>query len=564
MRRTAVLVLLALAAAVGLVAVGRGVLARDRAALRATYAADRLHAVEEAAGALSHDVEEIDEDLELAATLMSQTSQPEVRERELHAIATIERPYLAAELRDVHGATLARVVAADAPPGVLAHADPALDDTIRQAAERPGTFRTSRPLGDAAEDLAWYRVFARASPRNDGLVVALVVDMRPLLARLRLLEDPSSALLVVGAHGLPAPASNPALAARVRTLDAAASPGLARVMGFVQTSATGTAVLSAGEARALGLPDAPAVAVTSPVLIEDGEAWGVALVSSTAALSDQERTLVRRMLAGAGTALALLVALSIYFVRNTRRAAALEERVRQADRLAHAEKLATAGQLAAGIAHELGTPLNVIRARAELAIDRLRDHPEARGQRIVLEQVDHVSRLIAQLLDYVRTTPTAVSAVGAAGALAAVVELLGPEADRRKVGLRSEVIGAPPPLRADPGQLQQVLVNLVMNALDACAPGGAVVVRARAGAGGAVALEVEDDGAGLEPGQRAQVFDPFYTTKKRGQGTGLGLWVVAQLVRAHGGEIDLDSTPGAGTLVRITWPSDRPLSPAAS
>jgi len=689
MLRPSLLVLLAAVVIVGLVALGQRVLARDRAALRAAYASERLRAVEEAAAALARDVEEIDEDLELAATLLSQTNQPEVRERELHAIATIKRPYLAAELRDVHGATLARVVAADARPDVLALASVALDETIAGAYEHPGTFRTSRPLGDAAADLAWYRVFARSSPRNDGLVVALVVDVRPLLASLRLLENPSSALLVIGAHGLPAPTSNPALAARVRALDGAVSPGVVRLMGFVRTRAIGTIVLDSREARGLGLPDAPAVAVTSPVLIEDGEAWALALVSSTAVLSGQERTLVRRMLAGGGSALALVVVLSLYFVRNGRRAAALNERLRHADRLAHltekaekildhipigvlaltdgvrisainrwlserlgrdvvgaslaaafpsvapariaelermvtaaiaasapssahrvelplwgepvrvnlhavplarhfgdvhallviedleplrrieervlhAEKMVTAGQLAAGIAHELGTPLNVIRARAELAIDRLRDHPEARGQRIVLEQVDQVSRLISQLLDYVRTTPTAMRAVAPAGAVAAVVELLGVEAEQRKVGLTGAVDDDLPPLRADPGQLQQVLVNLVMNALDASAAGGAVVVRARRAASGAVVLEVQDDGSGIEPDSRAQVFDPFYTTKKRGQGTGLGLWVVAQLVRAHAGEIDLDSTPGAGTLVRLTWPSDPPRPAVAS
>lgn len=577
MLRPLALIVLAVAAAVVLLVGGARVLARDRAALRAGYAEDRLRAVEQAAATLARDVEEIGEDLELAATLLSQTSQLDVRERELHAIATIEKPYLAAELRDVHGSTLARVVAPDAPNDVLARAAAGLEETIRQTYAHPGRFQTSRPLGEPTEDASWYRVFARSSPRNDGLVVALVVDMRPLLARLQLLEGTSSSLLVIGAHGQPAPASNPALAARVRALDPAASPGLARLMAFVRAKQTGSIVLTAREVRGLALPDAPAVAVTSPVLIEDGEAWALALVSSTAALSGQERTLLRRLLVGAGTALTILVALSIYFVRNGRRAAALNERLRQADRIAslrrveervlHAEKMVTAGQLAAGIAHELGTPLNVIRARAELAIDRLGEHPEVRGQRIVLDQVDHVSRLIAQLLDYVRPAPQAVRAVPIAPALAGAVELLAVEAEQRGVSLACEVAGEPPPVRADPGQLQQVLVNLIMNALDACARGGAVVVRAAPGAGATVTIEVQDDGTGIDPAVRAQIFDPFYTTKKRGQGTGLGLWVVSQLVRAHDGEIDLDSTPGAGTLVRITWPSaDRrtPGSPVAS
>lgn len=239
----------------------------------------------------------------------------------------------------------------------------------------------------------------------------------------------------------------------------------------------------------------------------------------------------------------------------------LQARVAAAENdLLQAEKVALLGQLASGIAHELGTPLNVIRARAELAIDRLGEHPEVRGQQIVLEQVDHVSRLISHLLDYVRIAPPVTEPIPPARALTTVAELLAVEAERRGVAIATEAAPDLPPLRADPGQLQQVLVNLAINALDACERGGRVTVRARAAPAAppgapAVLLEVEDDGAGIEPAVRTQVFDPFYTTKKRGHGTGLGLWVVAQLVRAHEGEIDLDSRPGAGTLVRVTWPA---------
>ncbi len=681
MSRTTIAAIAVVLAAVGMFVLGARVLDRDRAALRTSYASERLRAVEQAAEALARDVEEIDEDLELAASLLSETTQEVVRERELHAIATIERAYLAAELRDAWGTTLASVVAADAPADVLQRAAARLDETVLQARAQPGRFKTSRPLGDDEEDTAWFRVFARSSPRNDGLVIALVVDMRPLLARLRLLEDDSSAVLVLGAHGLPAPASSPRLAAFLRELEPGEAPGLTQLLSFARARTSGTLVIAAREARDIGLPDAPAVAVTAPVLIEDGEAWALGLVASTAALSGQERTLVRRLLLGGGVAVALITALSIYFVRNARRAAALNERLRQADRLAHltdkaekildhvptgvlalteertvsaanrwltarlgrdvlgadlatafpdvpaariaeleamvadatasgtprsmhrlelrlwgdtsrvnvhavplarrlgdvhallviedleplrlieerllhSEKLVTAGQLAAGIAHELGTPLNVIRARAELTINRLGDHPEARSQKIVLDQVDHVSRLITQLLDYVRLAPPVTQAVQVEPALTAVAELLAVEAERRAV--RVTIEPAPPglpALQADPGQLQQVLVNLAMNALDACERGGHVTLRARRPDDRGVVLEVEDDGAGIDAEVRAQVFDPFYTTKKRGHGTGLGLWVVAQLVRAHGAQIDLDSTAGAGTLVRITWPA---------
>src|SRR5262249_47905091 len=113
-----------------------------------------------------------------------------------------------------------------------------------------------------------------------------------------------------------------------------------------------------------------------------------------------------------------------------------------------------------------------------------------------------------------------------------------------------------PPVGADPDQLQQVLVNLVMNACDACAPGGRIAVSARAIAA-AVRMTIEDDGCGVPLEHRHQVFDPFFTTKKRGQGTGLGLAIAAQIIRNHGGEIELESEVDRGTRVSVTWPRAR-------
>lgn len=165
---------------VGLTAIGMRTAERDRGEIRARLAASKLASLRDAAGELANDVEKIGEDLELAAALMTQTADPDDRARELHAIAAITREYAALEVRDGAGQTLARVVAPDAPPGILAHAAAALDETSRLAVERPGVFRTSGPLGAGDSDLAWYRVFARRSPTNDDLVVAVVVDMRQI------------------------------------------------------------------------------------------------------------------------------------------------------------------------------------------------------------------------------------------------------------------------------------------------------------------------------------------------------------------------------------------------
>jgi hypothetical protein len=121
------------------------------------------------------------------------------------------------------------------------------------------------------------RVFARVSPENHGIVVAIVVDMRPLLAKLRLLVDDTSALLVIGAHGAPAPTSDPELAAAVRALPERQHelPQLARLMDAVVAREATTVLLGEVEAKQVGLPHAVAVAVAAPVVIQDGSGWSV-------------------------------------------------------------------------------------------------------------------------------------------------------------------------------------------------------------------------------------------------------------------------------------------------
>jgi signal transduction histidine kinase len=129
------------------------------------------------------------------------------------------------------------------------------------------------------------------------------------------------------------------------------------------------------------------------------------------------------------------------------------------------------------------------------------------------------------------------------------------------VSLRLERSHPVPPLAANVDRLRQVLVNLVLNAVHACAPEGRVTVRGRAERGAERAiLEVVDDGAGIPDELRHRVFDPFFTTKKRGKGTGLGLTVAAQIVRSHGGDIHVESAVGRGTRIVVSWP----LAPAAA
>ncbi|RYZ40825.1 MAG: histidine kinase [Myxococcaceae bacterium] len=233
-------------------------------------------------------------------------------------------------------------------------------------------------------------------------------------------------------------------------------------------------------------------------------------------------------------------------------------------KLLRAEKLATVGVLAAGIAHEIGTPLGVVRGRAEYVQGKLGpSHPQGPGVGVIIEQIDRVSRTLRQLLDFSRLQPAMVRPVALEPLARSVHELLRVEAERRQVSLTLDVPESVPALAADADQLQQVLLNLTLNACDACSEGGRVEVSASAlvgpeeGAWGLVALTVRDDGCGIPKERLNQVFDPFFTTKKRGQGTGLGLTMVAHVVRNHGGRVELESTPGQGTRVTVLWPVAR-------
>ncbi len=228
--------------------------------------------------------------------------------------------------------------------------------------------------------------------------------------------------------------------------------------------------------------------------------------------------------------------------------------------LQRAEKLATIGTLAAGVAHEVGTPLGIISGRAEQLLARIPEGDEAMRKHVssILAQVDKVSTTIRQLLDFARVRPIETAAVTPAQALSSAAALLDHRFRHAKVELKVEAPLTVPAVAADAGQLEQVIVNLLINACDACGEGGHVTARAvERGQNGArrVALEIADDGSGIAAEHLPHVLDPFFTTKKRGQGTGLGLTIAADIVKNHGGAIEIDSAVGRGTTVRVLLPT---------
>jgi len=236
------------------------------------------------------------------------------------------------------------------------------------------------------------------------------------------------------------------------------------------------------------------------------------------------------------------------------------------EQLRHADRLKTVGQLASGVAHELGTPLNVVSARAKMiATKEVIGEETVHSARVITEQATRMTAIIRELLDFSRRRgPTL-----AIGDLRDVAErtatMLHTLAEKRRVALEVEVGGEPLPVRLDAAQLQQALTNLVVNALQATPHGGRVAVRVergarlngmRAGVGdqSAVQLVVEDNGRGIHAEALPHIFEPFFTTKDVGEGTGLGLSVAYSIVRDHGGWIDVRSEPGKGTRFAVFLP----------
>ncbi len=222
--------------------------------------------------------------------------------------------------------------------------------------------------------------------------------------------------------------------------------------------------------------------------------------------------------------------------------------------LVRAEKLITVGVLSAGIAHEIGSPLAVIRGRAEQVLRVLDGGARADDLRTIIKHIDNITSTIRRVLDFSRRQPIERRAVPLATVVERARALLQWKLDTRHLELIARLDPALPQLAADPDQLEQVLVNLLLNACDASRDGGQVAVAARGEDDGFLEIDVEDQGCGIAPEHLNAVFDPFFTTKKRGEGTGLGLSIVASVVRNHGGEIHVASALEKGTKVTMRWP----------
>jgi signal transduction histidine kinase len=228
-------------------------------------------------------------------------------------------------------------------------------------------------------------------------------------------------------------------------------------------------------------------------------------------------------------------------------------RIAAIEQLRHADRLSTLGKLASGIAHELGTPMNVIAGHADMIVAHEVEGEEAvESARIIKHFADKVAGIVRQFLDFARRRGPQRAEHDLCKLTSQTTDLLRAMAEERGVHLRSESPG-PVFANVDPGQMQQAVTNLVVNALHAVPRGGTVEVTCDADADG-VFVRVRDDGPGIPAQDLGKVFDPFFTTKAAGEGTGLGLSVVQGIVTDHGGTIEVESEAGRGATFAIRLP----------
>jgi signal transduction histidine kinase len=240
-----------------------------------------------------------------------------------------------------------------------------------------------------------------------------------------------------------------------------------------------------------------------------------------------------------------------------------ETRVELERSLRQSEKLATIGQLASGLAHEIGTPLNIISGRVELTKRRFEDSEAQKHLDIVMQQTERITKIIQQLLGFVRKKKPEQRNLNLGDLLGTALDFLDHPIQKQSVTVLKEIQDNLPPVLGDPDQLQQVFLNLILNAIQAMPEGGTLRLSASSKWISKEGLEdsprqyveigVEDSGIGMEKTVVQTIFHPFYTTKNTG--TGLGLTVSQGIIQDHEGWIDVDSEIGKGSVFKVYLPS---------
>jgi two-component system NtrC family sensor kinase len=239
------------------------------------------------------------------------------------------------------------------------------------------------------------------------------------------------------------------------------------------------------------------------------------------------------------------------------------DRVEAQRAVGRAEKLAAVGRLAAGVVHEINNPLATISACAESLESRLNEgafdsSPMVEDLReylgLIRSEAFRCKSITMGLLDFSRTRASDHVTINLGDVISSAVRLLTHQKRRSAVEFKVDIAEDLMPVSGDPGQLQQAIIALATNALDAMVISGVLTIVGR-NYEGRVIVEVTDNGVGIPPENLPKIFEPFFTTKEVGKGTGLGLAVCYGILTEHGGSLDVQSTVGVGTTFTITLPA---------
>jgi two-component system NtrC family sensor kinase len=234
-------------------------------------------------------------------------------------------------------------------------------------------------------------------------------------------------------------------------------------------------------------------------------------------------------------------------------------RISLEEQLQQREKLSSIGLLAAGVAHEVNTPLTGVSSYTQMLLGMLNENdPKHALLQRVRTQAERATNIVNNLLNFSRTgSATEFGELAIARVLDDTLQLLEPQLRRSQIEISRIYDPEAPEVFGNAGKLQQVFTNLILNARDAIPDGGRITIQTTPSDDGSLVVEVSDTGIGIAPENVAKIYDPFFTTKGVGQGTGLGLAVSYGIIQEHAGRITVDSTPGKGTTFRIMLPTSR-------
>jgi signal transduction histidine kinase len=223
-------------------------------------------------------------------------------------------------------------------------------------------------------------------------------------------------------------------------------------------------------------------------------------------------------------------------------------------KLAHADRLSSIGVLAAGVAHEISNPLSGVMGCVKALRDpEMPDERKAEYFETIRDGLDRIERTVRGLLEFAKQAAPQPNDLDLSDVVAACTRLVAPAMHEKTITLHSDLDAYPASVHADRSQLMQALINVMLNAVYVAPPESDIRITARE-EGDRIGVAISDDGAGIAPHELHRVCDPFFTTKPEGQGTGLGLSVTLGIVRAHGGDLTIDSVEGRGTTVTIWLP----------